>query len=153
MRLVLLCLRCSQSAALLRRTIRANLHDPCRRNRKRPDKDIAQAKSLKHRLATFNQERQMCLLRCGMLVQSELPHRKSLINDCAFVAVARTSVTDGASLGGRPPEAIIERIAGAAHGADRIRLAAAIERLAEPPDVNIHGALVDVDLGAPDAVE
>jgi hypothetical protein len=50
-------------------------------------------------------------------------------------------------------EAVVERIAGAAHGADRVGLMAAVERLAQAADVDVDGALVDVDVGAPHAVE
>src|SRR6202035_5798177 len=42
---------------------------------------------------------------------------------------------------------------GSAHGADRIGGAAAIERLAQASDMDVDGALVDVDVTAPDAVE
>src|ERR1700675_4541677 len=48
---------------------------------------------------------------------------------------------------------IVERVAGAAHGADRILLAAGIEQLAQAADVDVDGALVDIDVAAPDAVE
>src|SRR6185369_17924142 len=50
-------------------------------------------------------------------------------------------------------EAIVQRVAGAAHGADRILLAAEIEQLAQAADVDVHGALVDIDVAAPDAVQ
>src|SRR5579872_2188295 len=50
-------------------------------------------------------------------------------------------------------ETVVERIAGAAHGADRILLAAGVEKLAQAADMHVHGALVDVDVAAPDAVE
>src|ERR1700744_5675137 len=50
-------------------------------------------------------------------------------------------------------EAIVERVAGAADGADRILLAAGIEQLAQAADMHVDGALVDVDVTAPDAVE
>src|ERR1700704_2736296 len=50
-------------------------------------------------------------------------------------------------------EAVVERVAGAAHGADRIGGAAAIERLAQASDMDVDGALVDIDVAAPDAVE
>src|SRR5260370_41379961 len=50
-------------------------------------------------------------------------------------------------------EAIVERVAGAAHGADRVLLAAGVERLAQAADVDVDGALVDIDVAAPDAVE
>src|ERR1700732_270888 len=50
-------------------------------------------------------------------------------------------------------EALVEGIAGAAHGADRVGGAAAVERAAQPPDVHVDGALVDIDVAAPHAVE
>src|ERR1700760_2732531 len=50
-------------------------------------------------------------------------------------------------------EAIVERVTRAAHGADRILLAARIEQLAQAADVHVDGALVDIDVAAPDAVE
>ena len=50
-------------------------------------------------------------------------------------------------------EPVVERIAGAANGADRILLAARVEQLAQPPDMHVHGALIDIDVAAPDAVE
>src|SRR5580658_3293516 len=53
----------------------------------------------------------------------------------------------------RLAEAVVERIAGAAHGADRIDGVAAVERLAQAPDMDVDGALVDIDVAAPDAVE
>src|SRR5262249_1616579 len=68
----------------------------------------------------------------------------------------RSSVAAGAgrtALLRRLAEAVVERIAGAAHGADRIGVVAAIESLAQPADVDIDGALVDVNLAAPHAVE
>ena len=46
----------------------------------------------------------------------------------------------------RLAEAVIQRVAGAAHGADRVGLAAAVERLAQAADVHVDGALVDIDL-------
>src|SRR6267154_2254632 len=48
---------------------------------------------------------------------------------------------------------VIQRIARAAHGADRILLAVRVEQFAQAPDVHIHGALVDIDVASPDAVE
>src|SRR6478752_4049296 len=50
-------------------------------------------------------------------------------------------------------EPVVQRIAGAAHGADRILLAAGIEQFAQSADVHVDGALVDIDVAAPDAVE
>ena len=47
----------------------------------------------------------------------------------------------------------VEGIAGAADGADRIRLAGGVEGLAQAADMDVDGALVDVDVAAPDAVE
>src|SRR5579883_1933416 len=48
---------------------------------------------------------------------------------------------------------VIQRVAGAADGADRILLAAGVEQLAQPADMDVDGALVDIDVAAPDAVE
>src|SRR5262249_58282598 len=56
---------------------------------------------------------------------------------------------DGGGLG----ERVSERVAGAAHGADRIGGVTAVERLAQAADVDVDGALVDIDLTAPHAVE
>ena len=50
-------------------------------------------------------------------------------------------------------EAVVERVAGAAHGADRVGHLAAVDGLAQPADMHVDGALIDVDLRAPDAVE
>src|ERR1700676_771480 len=50
-------------------------------------------------------------------------------------------------------EPVIQRVAGAAHGADRILLAAGIEQLAQAADMHVDGALVDIDVAAPDRVE
>src|SRR5207244_7010239 len=50
-------------------------------------------------------------------------------------------------------EPVIQRVAGAAHGADRILLAARIEQFAQAADMHVHGALIDIDVAAPDAVE
>src|SRR5688572_13367065 len=48
---------------------------------------------------------------------------------------------------------LVEGIAGAANGADRIRLAGGAERLAQAADMDVDRALVHVSLAAPDAVE
>src|SRR5258708_39715403 len=53
----------------------------------------------------------------------------------------------------RAAEAVVERVARAADGADRVSLAAAVERLAQPADMDVDGALVDIDLRAPHRVE
>src|SRR5262245_46112562 len=50
-------------------------------------------------------------------------------------------------------EAVVEGVAGAAHGANRVGLVAAIECLAQPPNMDVDGALVDIDVRAPDSVE
>src|SRR3954454_16203053 len=50
-------------------------------------------------------------------------------------------------------EPLVERIAGAAHDADRIRGASTIERAAQPPDMHIDGALVDIDIATPHTIE
>src|ERR1700684_1382903 len=53
----------------------------------------------------------------------------------------------------RLAKSIVERVAGAAHGADRIDGVAAVERLAQAADMDVDGALVDIDVAAPHAVE
>src|ERR1051325_692907 len=61
------------------------------------------------------------------------------------------SFTRGISV--RRAEAVVERVAGATHRANRIGGVAAVDRLAQASDVDIHRALVDIDIGAPHAVE
>src|SRR5580693_10069814 len=53
----------------------------------------------------------------------------------------------------RLAEPIVERIAGAAHGADRIDGVTAVERLAQAADMDVDGPLVDIDVAAPHPVE
>src|SRR5580704_9648587 len=53
----------------------------------------------------------------------------------------------------RFPEPIVERIAGATYGTDRVDGVAAIERLAQAADMDVDGALVDIDVAAPYPVE
>ena len=48
--------------------------------------------------------------------------------------------------------AVAEYVAGRAHGADRVALVAADERLAQASDVHIDGALVDEGVAAPRTV-
>src|SRR2546423_5724172 len=60
---------------------------------------------------------------------------------------------DDGALRLRLREPIIQRIAGAAHGADRVLLAAGIEQFAQASDMDVDGALIDIDVAAPDAVE
>src|SRR5258708_17009905 len=50
-------------------------------------------------------------------------------------------------------EAIVQCVAGAADGADRVLLAAGVEQLAQAADMDVDGTLVDIDVAAPDAVE
>src|SRR5579871_5533244 len=50
-------------------------------------------------------------------------------------------------------EPVVEGVTGAAYGADRIVVVAAVERLAQPADMHVDGALVDIDVAPPDAVE
>src|ERR1019366_2864313 len=73
--------------------------------------------------------------------------------DVASLAIcARSSGTRGRLFRG-PAEAVVERIAGSPHGADRVGELAAIDRFAQAPDMHVDGALVDIDVAAPDAVE
>src|SRR5262249_25945011 len=53
----------------------------------------------------------------------------------------------------RLPQTVVEGVAGAADGADRIGIVTAVERLAQPADMDVDGALVDIDFTAPHAVE
>src|SRR3954451_24662442 len=48
---------------------------------------------------------------------------------------------------------VIQRIAGAAHGANRVLLAVRVEQFAQAADMHVDGALVDIDVASPDAVE
>src|SRR5262249_39699925 len=50
-------------------------------------------------------------------------------------------------------KAVVEGVAGAADGADRVLLAADVEQLAQAADMHVDGTFVDVDVAAPDAVE
>src|SRR5262249_31909301 len=50
-------------------------------------------------------------------------------------------------------EPVVEGVTGAAHGADRVRSPPAIQSLAQAPDVHVNGALIDIDVAAPNAVE
>src|SRR5262249_46475719 len=53
----------------------------------------------------------------------------------------------------RLAEAVVQRITGAADGANRIGGVAAIERLAQAADMNVDRAFVDIHVAAPHAVE
>src|SRR6185436_18098427 len=48
---------------------------------------------------------------------------------------------------------VIQRITRTAHGADRVLLAAGVEQFAQAADMHVDGALVDIDVTAPDRVE
>jgi len=50
-------------------------------------------------------------------------------------------------------ETVVERVAGTAHRADRIIVVTAVKRLAQAANMDVDGALIDVDVAAPDAVE
>ena len=50
-------------------------------------------------------------------------------------------------------EGLVERIARAAHGPDRIGLARQVEGLAQAADMHIHRSLVDIDVVSPHRVE
>src|SRR6266700_3646636 len=60
---------------------------------------------------------------------------------------------DGGEFLRRFREAVVERVAGAAHGADRILLAARIEQFAQAADMHVDRTLIDIDVAAPDTVE
>src|SRR5690606_20326780 len=50
-------------------------------------------------------------------------------------------------------ECLIQAIADAAHCANRVGLSGPAEGLAQPADVDVHRALVDIDVAAPDTIE
>src|SRR3954452_17399521 len=56
-------------------------------------------------------------------------------------------------MSGRLAETIVEGIAGAADGADRIARMAAVDGLTQAADMHVDSALIDIDFVAPDAVE
>src|SRR6201987_2667195 len=78
---------------------------------------------------------------------SRLPNGGATNGQCdkAFVAAGNPSR--------RLAEAVVQRITGAADGADRIGGVAAIERLTQTTDMDVDGALVDIDVAAPHALE
>ena len=47
----------------------------------------------------------------------------------------------------------VERISGRTNGADEVRAAAIVQRLAQAPNVNVDGPSVDVGIVAPDGIE
>src|SRR5690606_37327484 len=49
--------------------------------------------------------------------------------------------------------ALLHRVTRAANGADDVAVAAAVDGLAQPADMDVDGALVDIDRLAPDIVE
>src|SRR5271165_309353 len=50
-------------------------------------------------------------------------------------------------------KAVVERVARAAHGANRVDLGIPIERPAQSADMDVNGALVDIDVTPPHAIE
>src|ERR1051326_2324718 len=50
-------------------------------------------------------------------------------------------------------ERVVQRVAGGAHGADGIAYAFGVERLPEAPDMDVHRAGLDIDVGAPHRVQ
>src|SRR5436190_13480787 len=64
-----------------------------------------------------------------------------------------TSAEPGTRALRRLAEPLVERIAGATHGADRVGGAAAVERAAQASDMHVDGALIDIDVAPPHAVE
>ena len=47
----------------------------------------------------------------------------------------------------------VKRVAGRTDGPDEVRSIAGIQRLAQPADVHVHGARVDVGIVRPDRIE
>src|SRR5260221_129680 len=90
---------------------------------------------------------------------SSAPRPRKARTHTHLMRVSRPSIRGNTALAHAydfEPEAepeLVERVAGAAHGADGVVVVAAVERLAQPPDMNVDGALVDVDVAAPDTVE
>ncbi len=85
------------------------------------------------------------------LPQGEREERKPL--DCFGAAAPRNDGSAQRRFLIRAAEPVVERIAGAADGADRVGVVATVDRLAQAADMDIHGALIDIDFVAPDAVE
>src|SRR5690242_1705100 len=50
-------------------------------------------------------------------------------------------------------EGFVERITGGSDGANRVAFASGIERLAQPSDMHIDGACLDVNVRAPDCIK
>jgi len=48
---------------------------------------------------------------------------------------------------------LVERVAGGAHGANQVVGAVHVDRLAEPPDMRVDRAHLDIDLVSPDRVQ
>src|SRR5690349_4852073 len=71
--------------------------------------------------------------------------RYSAFRGCNYLTRRRTAERKSGGGG--------EAVAGAAHGLDQAIVAARLERLAQPPDVDIHRALLDEDVVAPHLVE
>ena len=71
------------------------------------------------------------------------------------------SARKGASRSVRPPakrlnglfKLVGEGVARATHGAHRVLLGSAHHRLAQAADMNVDGALIDIDVAAPNPVE
>src|SRR5215217_6014867 len=51
------------------------------------------------------------------------------------------------------PETLVEGVAGAADGADGVGFATTVDGAAEAADMDVDGALIDIDVIAPDAIE
>src|SRR5262245_17713607 len=70
-----------------------------------------------------------------------------------FPELAAISVGYEAGTSVDAAEAVVEGVAGPAYSANGISHMAAIDRLAQPTDMDIDSSFVDVDIGAPDTVE
>src|SRR5687768_8975843 len=88
-----------------------------------------------------------------MPMWSAKPSTGSIATSGARVAVTakRTRAARGARSSGNAFG--VEGVAGGTDGANQVGLAAGIDRLAQPPNVNVDGPQFDVAVVAPDRVE
>ena len=116
-------------------------------------------------LAPFIYMQLLTMTILGFLVFGDLPDRWTLIGAAIVIAsgiylvhrerVRRRRRRRCRRSAAEPASSLVEleHVARAAHGAHRIGLVAADQRLAQPTDMDIDGALVDIGVAAPDAVE
>src|SRR5918993_3062507 len=71
----------------------------------------------------------------------------------ALLEEKRGGIPGERAAGHRLGKRLVEGVAGASKGADRVGAARSADRLAQAPDMHVDGALVDIDVAAPHAVE